>query len=431
MRKLTVKNFSVIKEAELEFGKITVLIGPQSSGKSLLCKLAYFFGGEIIEIAVESLLNRSSWEEFLEAADREFSSRFVLGGTIRMSTKVEYSSQSYKAALKYIGDPLAPQQTLKFSGYFEDLYKSIYGNPAKQATFGTTSRNELRQDLWVELSLAADPKRTEENVYIPSGRSLFTDEGRAVSALQNPNLDSITRKFYGRIAWDTKWKVGMLTGRGAAGKIEKEMERAARGVVIVADGKPTFVFFDGRILPFGFLSSGTQELLPMFNVLSYMAFQQEHIYARTLSAKISPLADISEHSPVLYLEEPEAHVFPETQYELVKLFARLSEDPVLSFRWVITTHSPYLLSSFNNLIEAGQVVRDHPDLRDDVAKIVPEQYWIKDGDFKAYSIHDGKLESILNESGFVEGNYLDQVSDVIEKEFDQLLRLEYDHTEAS
>jgi predicted ATP-dependent endonuclease of OLD family len=35
VRTLTVKNFSVIKEAKLEFGKITVLIGPQSSGKSL------------------------------------------------------------------------------------------------------------------------------------------------------------------------------------------------------------------------------------------------------------------------------------------------------------------------------------------------------------------------------------------------------------
>ena len=42
VRTLTVKNFSVIKEAALEFGKITVLTGPQSSGKSLLCKLAYF-----------------------------------------------------------------------------------------------------------------------------------------------------------------------------------------------------------------------------------------------------------------------------------------------------------------------------------------------------------------------------------------------------
>ena len=66
MRKLTVKNFSVIKDATLEFGKITVLIGPQASGKSLLCKLTYFLGGEIIAIAVESLLNKNSWDEFLQ-----------------------------------------------------------------------------------------------------------------------------------------------------------------------------------------------------------------------------------------------------------------------------------------------------------------------------------------------------------------------------
>jgi len=48
VRTLTVKNFSVIKEAKLEFGKITVLIGPQSSGKSLLCKLAYFLSKQAI-----------------------------------------------------------------------------------------------------------------------------------------------------------------------------------------------------------------------------------------------------------------------------------------------------------------------------------------------------------------------------------------------
>ena len=52
MRKLTVRNFSVIKEAELEFGKITVLMGPQASGKSLLCKLVYFLSKEILDIAV-------------------------------------------------------------------------------------------------------------------------------------------------------------------------------------------------------------------------------------------------------------------------------------------------------------------------------------------------------------------------------------------
>ena len=56
VRTLEVENFSVIKKARLEFGRITVLIGPQASGKSLLCKLAYFLGGEVIEVAVESLM---------------------------------------------------------------------------------------------------------------------------------------------------------------------------------------------------------------------------------------------------------------------------------------------------------------------------------------------------------------------------------------
>lgn len=348
-----------------------------------------------------------------------------------MSTKVEYSSRSYTANLSCVGDPLSPEVKFAFSREFEDLYIRISRNPAKQVTFGSISRNELRQDLWAELSLTADSKRTEENIYIPSGRALFTDEGRTISALRNPNLDSITRRFSGRIAWDTKWKVGLLTGRGEAAKLEKEMERIAGGVVIVSDGKPTFVAFDGRTLPLGFLSSGTQEMLPMFNVVSYAAFQQEHIYARLSSMKISPLSDVSEHNPVLYLEEPEAHLFPEIQYELVRLFARLSNDPVLSFRLVVTTHSPYLLSSFNNLIEAWQVVRDHPELHDEVAKLIPDQYWIKDDDLRAYSIHDGVLESILSKSGLIDGEYLDGVSETIGDEFDKLLRLEYDHTEAS
>ena len=47
----------MIKEAELEFGKITVLIGPQSGGKSLLCKLAFFLEREVLEIATKSIVS--------------------------------------------------------------------------------------------------------------------------------------------------------------------------------------------------------------------------------------------------------------------------------------------------------------------------------------------------------------------------------------
>jgi hypothetical protein len=291
---------------------------------------------------------------------------------------------------------------------------------------------ELRQELWVKLSLVLNKTRTQANIFIPSGRAFFTDLGKSVSALQNPDMDQITRRFAGQIAWDTRWKVGLLTtGRDAVPGIEREMARIVGGVVIVSDGKPHFLSSDGRRLPLSLQSSGTQELLPMFSVLNYLAYHQEHFYARAAATKVSPLADIIDHSFLVYLEEPEAHVFPGTQRELVRLFAWLANDKILSFDWVITTHSPYILSSFNNLIEAGQAARKNPELHDQVAKIIPEQYWIKEGDFKAYAIENGELRSILNESGFVEGNYLDQVSEVIGNEFDELLRLEYEHTKAS
>src|ERR1700690_2227751 len=114
MRKLTVKNFSVIKEAELEFGKITVLIGPQARGKSLLCKLAYFLGGEIIGTAVESLINKSPWEDFQQTVLRDFHSRFSTNGWLRTSFKASFSSQQYTVGLRGVGDPLSPEIELSF-----------------------------------------------------------------------------------------------------------------------------------------------------------------------------------------------------------------------------------------------------------------------------------------------------------------------------
>ena len=42
MQKLTIKNFGPIKSASLDFKRVNVLIGPQSSGKSTILKIASF-----------------------------------------------------------------------------------------------------------------------------------------------------------------------------------------------------------------------------------------------------------------------------------------------------------------------------------------------------------------------------------------------------
>ena len=41
--KLRVRDFLTIRDADLEIGRFTLIIGPQASGKSVLAKLLYFF----------------------------------------------------------------------------------------------------------------------------------------------------------------------------------------------------------------------------------------------------------------------------------------------------------------------------------------------------------------------------------------------------
>jgi hypothetical protein len=204
------------------------------------------------------------------------------------------------------------------------------------------------------------------------------------------------------------------------------MQRIVGGFVSISDGRPVFIASDGRILPLRMLSSGTLELLPVFNVLNRTAYEQEHRSARVSAMRIPPIADISYHNPRIYLEEPEAEVFPATQDDLVRLFACLSKDAELDFSWVITTHSPYILSVFGDLAKAGKVGAENPQNHAAVSRVIPEKYWIKDGDFAAYKIDDGKLVSIYDEkTGQIDGDYLDNVSGKISDEFGRLLEIQY------
>jgi energy-coupling factor transporter ATP-binding protein EcfA2 len=437
MRKLTVKNFSVIKDAELEFGKITVLIGPQASGKSLLCKLAYFLSREVLERAVDSILRGASLDEFTQVIIGLFMKRFSMAFSEipyevtfsegQYAVKFSGKSETYGQHDGYIGNDL-------FSEEFTDLYSALLSMQAATERTGGKTPQGQQDEIWAKFNLLLTAPSVFESIYIPAGRAFFTTTSKGYSALRNPDLDPLIGQFAEQILWGDRWKEGLGTyGDGVLEEIGKTMVSIAKGSVFVVNNEPVFKTLGGRNMPLTLLSSGTQELLPLFNVIDRMASFQEHREVlRNAHWSHPPEEPLVATKNILYLEEPEANIFPSTQYELVQLFARLSHEPNLDFSWVITTHSPYILSAFNNLIEAGQVAKEKPELKDEVAKIIQEKYWIKEGDFKAYAIEEnGKLESILNESGFVEGNYLDQVSEVIGNEFDKLVRLEYDHTEAS
>jgi hypothetical protein len=431
MRKLTVKNFSVIKEAELEFGKITVLIGPQASGKSLLCKLAYFFSKEIIRIAVQSSNNGLAFDQFKTDVMQEFIRRFCPSGSISNDVLVEFSSGDH--FIRAVG-AIASERDLidfQFSKSFCDVYCTCQeSTPVNRvADISMLDRESASWTRFNRLFFNA----AVESRYIPAGRSFFTDANKGFLALQNAEIDPLIREFAPEVTWSPRWKANLYrkTDSGLE-QLSRTVKEIVGGEVRMNGNEVNFIDKKGRVLPLSFLSSGTQELLPLLHVVERWANLQEH---RQLYGVYGLSGGVTKVPPagkfLVYLEEPEANIFPSTQNQLVRLFAQLSYEPSWDFSWVITTHSPYILSAFNNLIEAGQAARNNPKLRDEVAKIVPEQYWIKKGDFKAYAIENGELVSILNRSGFVEANYLDQVSEVIGDEFDKLLRLEYERTKAS
>lgn len=104
VRKLTVKNFSVIKEAELEFGKITVVIGPQASGKSLLCKLAYFLSKEIVNIVAQSVFDGDSTEEMKGKVIADFLDSFPRNTWYKGPFVISFASGNYSVELVSIQD---------------------------------------------------------------------------------------------------------------------------------------------------------------------------------------------------------------------------------------------------------------------------------------------------------------------------------------
>jgi hypothetical protein len=238
-------------------------------------------------------------------------------------------------------------------------------------------------------------------------------------ALSTKNLDWITQRYAPEFDADYKALRELYeSDSDICIEFADMATQVLKGKVVSVEGRLLFESAnDSRRNPFELLSSGTLELLPIINTLSQIV--QNASEFKLAYVLVAPFGVVS-------IEEPELSIFPNTQNALVRMLAWLSNTPFLDMSYTITTHSPYILTAFNNLIEAGQVARAKPESKDEVAKLIAEHYWIKEGAFKAYAIEDGVLKSIVAEdTGLASANYLDQVSETIGAEFDELLRLGY------
>lgn len=95
-------------------------------------------------------------------------------------------------------------------------------------------------------------------------------------------------------------------------------------------------------------------------------------------------------------------------------------------RLAFTTHNPYILTSLNNLLLAGEIVKKNPEKEEAVNKVVSKQHWMTIDKIGAYSIEEGLLKSaIYEDENLINGDYLDSLSDRVSEEFSKLLDIKY------
>ncbi len=163
--------------------------------------------------------------------------------------------------------------------------------------------------------------------------------------------------------------------------------------------------------------------------------------ASGIQSAVNILIPILSHDKTSYqrsfvIEEPELNLFPKAQYTLIKLIESLRQEAYSYDRGAIhtyTTHSPYILSAFNNLLYASKVWNEKgspasagyvPEIENKLKEIIPPNANIQPNIFSAYQISGGGAETILNrEIGLIIDNKIDDVSDEMGDDFDALTRL--------
>lgn len=161
-------------------------------------------------------------------------------------------------------------------------------------------------------------------------------------------------------------------------------------------------------------SSAIQTNIPLLVILNHQSQNgYEDFYTADLNISI--------------IEEPELNCFPVLQNSMLKNIIKSIQTSVDKFkrRILITTHSPYILTSLNNLMYAYQVGQKN---KEEANKIIEEKYWVNPNDVSAYQLLiDGTCRDILDrEESMIEADKIDEVSRIINQQFDNLMNIEFE-----
>lgn len=417
MEKLTIENFLSIRRATIELKRINIFIGPQAKGKSLISKLIHFCK-EVPSGIYETASEEKSKREFDKELRARFESIFPSYAWEKSEFSITYSCEQYgiKVSNEKINSKF--KLCLKYTDKITKTLNAARKTFNKLASDDTETRlsmsrrntinRELRETISSTLNLGSSESKIEQVMYIPAGRSFFANLQKSVFSFLSTSIpiDYFLKEF-GAVYERTRDKnfLGFIDVHRPK-HVSKLVNELICGNYLSDKGQDWILTDHGRVNVSN-SSSGQQEVLPMAMVLSTWPFAPSNIFRRSF-----------------VIEEPEAHLFPIAQGQVASLIATAynAQDRLGTF--TITTHSPYILTAMNNLIQAGNVAASSQDLSK-LYNIVPKDQIISFSDVAAYIVDKGTAKSIMDESlSLIDANAVDAVSQHFSEKFERLVELE-------
>ncbi len=367
MEKLIIENIADFERVELELKNFNLLIGPQASGKSVIAKLLHFFKEVMItKLTLFFVVDRLDLNQFYKSLRSEFE--------------------------KYFPSYLF-QEAFKATYLIENFVFSIEKKDSMPVDFIYPSEvlDSINQPVMSQLSMMFLFFKAHNSILIPSNRVFFNFYDDNIYSMIELDLDNDPYLIrYGRVLEKAKKDFESFYF------VEKAQELLQGEYHIDKKNMQEYLKAKDKLIKIRDISSGQQTLLQILQILN---------------SKFAELKDDSKIDLCSFIiEEPEAHIFPETQHQLIKLFYKHFIDMNKTQSFTMTTHSPYILSSVNNLILSEKV------------KCKKEQKEYVNLDFTAYLVKDGQVKSIIDEdSGLIDGDAIDSASEQIGEEFDQML----------
>ena len=412
MEKISINNFAGIKEMDFEFKSINILIGPQGVGKSITVKLLYFFKSFFNETR-RNIIAEDSESELDNKQIEKFITFFPKETWPQDNFRIVYSLDSIEITVEKIKDQLKIYYSENLKVAIRGI-KKIYSEEKKKVTVENSTRllgyeKELNSSVDQFLKTEIGSTAAYNQFFIPAGRSFFANIQKSIFSFFNDNrsLDPFLIEFGTYYESFKAIAVSEAFDRIADKRFDEITAQILNGVYQREKDGDYLMHSDSRKVNLINASSGQQETLPLIIILKV-------------------LSTLPDDGGTIYIEEPEAHLFPITQKAIVQLLARTFNSNANNFQIIVTTHSPYILSSFNNLLEAGRLSELKPEQSKNIAKIVPQAEQLSPGLLTAYSLNNGGKEDLIDkESKLITQTALDSVSNEIAIEFGKLLDIEF------